>query len=499
MISIWTKDYIDYKLPIVNKDIETPILIIGGGISGLMCAYFLMKEKQDFILIDRNKLACGVSMYTTAQVSVAHGPIYEEISKTLGKNKAKKHFINQLEGLNLIRQIIKEEKIDCDYKEESTILYTHEEKNMKILEKQYDIIKTIYPKIFFINENKPINFPYGLEFTNQFIFNPMKYMMKIADILIKNQIPLYENSTATKIIKEEHGYKVIVNNEYSITTPKIIMTCQYPFLNPDNLYFAKLYQSKSYAISFKTNVKLRANYVSLDAPYYYFRTYDHKHLIIGGCDHYTGSNKNIEECYDTLIKKIKALDPNAEIIHKWYAEDCISTDSLPFIGHYSNNNPNILLVTGFQKWGFTNSHIAAKKITDIILDKKVDNIYSPHRVTLFKNIKSTFRMIIHSINGLILSKIFVKKYNLNDIEIGSGKIIKYNNLNVLAYRESKNKFILLKNKCPHMGCSLIWNNADKLWECKCHGSIFDKYGKVIYGPSTQNLEVIEYKDIKKEE
>ena len=111
MISIWTKDYIDYKLPIVNKDIETPILIIGGGISGLMCAYFLMKEKQDFILIDRNKLACGVSMYTTAQVSVAHGPIYEEISKTLGKNKAKKHFNNQLEGLNLIRQIIKKKKL----------------------------------------------------------------------------------------------------------------------------------------------------------------------------------------------------------------------------------------------------------------------------------------------------------------------------------------------------------------------------------------------------
>lgn len=100
-------------------------------------------------------------------------------------------------------------------------------------------------------------------------------------------------------------------------------------------------------------------------------------------------------------------------------------------------------------------------------------------------------MISHSINGLILSKLNIRDYQLNNIKINSGKVIKYKGTNVLVYRESKNKYIMLKNKCTHMGCSLIWNDIDKLWESKCHGSIFDKYGKVLYGPATKDLEKFE--------
>ncbi len=499
MESVWTKDYKDNNLPKIENNLETPILIIGGGIAGLMCAYNLMKNKVKFILIDSKKLARGVSMYTTAQVSIAHGPLYEEINKKLGIKKAQIYLKSQKEGFDLIKEIITTEKIECDYKEESTILYTNEEKNIEILNKQFDIIKNIYSNIDLVSsENNIINYQKGLEFKNQFIFNPIKYMMKIIDILIENNIPLYENSQATKIKKSRYGYKVFINNKYTITTNKIIMACHYPFLNPDNLYFTKIYQSKSYAVSFKTNIKLNANYVSLDAPYFYFRTYDKDRLIIGGCDHFTGSNSDINNCYETLTKKIKAIDNNAQIELKWFTEDCVVIDSLPFIGEYSKKNPNILLVTGFQKWGFTNSHIASRIITDIILGKNHENIYNPDRVTLTKDLKSTFRMILHSLNGLIISKLFIKKQNLNYIEIGSGKVIKYNISNILVYRESKNKYIFLKNKCTHLGCSLLWNDIDKIWECKCHGSIFDRYGKVIYGPAIKNLEVLDLNDLKKE-
>jgi len=100
-------------------------------------------------------------------------------------------------------------------------------------------------------------------------------------------------------------------------------------------------------------------------------------------------------------------------------------------------------------------------------------------------------MVIHSVNGLIISKLNVSKYDLNNIKIGSGKVMKYKGINSLVYRESENEFIILKNKCTHMGCSLIWNDIDKVWESKCHGSIFDKYGKVIYGPATKDLEKVD--------
>lgn len=495
MNSIWMKDYVNHNLPPINKNITTPVLIIGGGISGLMCAYNFMKNNISFILVDSKNLASGVSASTTAQVSIAHDTLYNEITKKHSADKAINYLKSQTEGLNLIKEIINSQKIKCDYREESTIIYANEEKNIQVLDNQFTIVKN-YSKCKLVKQsNNFINYKKGIQFDNQFIFNPMKYMMGIINILIKNNIPLYEKSKVTEINKKINYYEVIINNKYRINTKKIIMACHYPFLNPDNLYFTKIYQSKSYAIAFKTKLKLTANYVSLDKPYYYFRTYDKNTLIIGGCDHFTGIKNDIAKCYENLVDKIYELDPNAEIKNKWFTEDCMTIDSLPFVGSYSHRNPDILLVTGFNKWGFTNSHIAAKNITNMLLGKKYNNLYNPKRLVLFKNFIETFRMIGHSINGLIISKLFIKKYGLDEIKIGSGKAMKFRNTNALVYRESKNKYIFLKNKCTHMGCSLIWNDVDKVWESKCHGSIFDRYGHVIYGPAIRNLEKLDFTNI----
>jgi glycine/D-amino acid oxidase-like deaminating enzyme/nitrite reductase/ring-hydroxylating ferredoxin subunit len=494
MKSIWMKDYIKKNLPSINKNIDTPILIIGGGIAGLMCAYNFMKNGLKFILVDSKTLASGVSSNTTAQVSISHDKLYNEISKKHGEEQAVAYLKSQMEGLEIIKQIIKVENINCDYKEESTILCAKEEKNIKTLKEQYEMIKN-HSNIKLLTSQKDIlSYEKAIEFKKQFIFNPMKYMMGIIDILIKNNTPLYEKSRVTRINKMEDNYEVLVNNKYKINTNKIIMACHYPFLNPDNLYFAKIYQSKSYAIAFKSNLKLKANYVSLDKPYYYIRTYDDSTLIIGGSDHYTGINIDIDKCYEILINKIYQLDKDAKIQYKWFTEDCMPIDSLPFVGSYSNKNPNIILISGFQKWGFTNSHIAAKNVTNMLNNKTYDDLYKTNRYTLIRDLKSTFRIIAHSLDGLIISKLLVGKYELEKIKIGSGKVMKYNNINALVYREDKDKYIFLKNKCTHMGCSLIWNDVDKVWESKCHGSIFDKYGHVIYGPALKDLEKIKFTD-----
>ena len=101
-------------------------------------------------------------------------------------------------------------------------------------------------------------------------------------------------------------------------------------------------------------------------------------------------------------------------------------------------------------------------------------------------------MIGHSLDGLIISKLCVKEHKLDEIEVDSGKVMRFNGRNILVYRESKDKYVYLKNKCTHMGCSLIWNDVDKVWESKCHGSIFDKYGKVIYGPAIKDLKRLNF-------
>lgn len=482
------KDYYDKNLPSIDNDINTPVLIIGGGLSGLMCAYHFMKAKIDFILVDSKKLASSVSAKTTAQVTYAHSNFYDDIIKKHGIKKAELYLESQLAGFKIMKNIIKKENIACDYKEESTIIGAYLPKNIKILDNlqmilnKYNLSKVINDDDNLIPSKKYVEVP------NQFIINPIKYLMSIIDILIDNKIKLYEYSQVTKITKKNKHYEVIINDKCKINAGKIIMACHYPIINPDNLYFTKIYQSKSYSIAFKTNIKLKANYLSLDDPYYYFRTLDDNTLIIGGSDHYTGINNDIKKCYDNLILKINQIDKKAKILSKWFTEDCMVIDSLPYVGTYSKKHQNIILITGFQKWGFTNSHIAAKNVTNMMLNKPYDHLYKTSRNTLFKDLKSTFRMLVHSVNGLVLSRLFISKSDLNSIKIGSGKVVRCRNTNVLVFRESQDEYIFLKNKCTHLGCSLIWNDIDKVWESKCHGSIFNPYGKVIYGPAIKDLE-----------
>ena len=185
MESIWMKNYVDKKLPSIIKNDNTSVLIIGGGIAGLMCAYNLMKSDIKFILVDRGKIAGGVSANTTAQVSIAHDSLYDEISKKHNEEKAIAYLKSQMEGLNIIREIIKAENINCDYKEESTILCADEEKNVDVLNKQYQLIK-YFCNVKFLNPQKDIlKWEKAVEFKNQFIFNPMKYMMGIYRYLKK--------------------------------------------------------------------------------------------------------------------------------------------------------------------------------------------------------------------------------------------------------------------------------------------------------------------------
>ena len=309
MESIWMKEYIDKKLPSINEDISTPVLIIGGGIAGLMCAYNLMKKNIKFILVDSNKLASGVSANTTAQVSIAHDKLYDDIHKKHGKKKAIAYLKSQTEGLNLIKDIIKNENIECDYKEESTILCADEKKNIKTLDNQYQIIKSLSDINLLGSQEDVINYKKAIGFNSQFIFNPMKYMMSIIDILMNNNISLYENSKVTKIKKREDNYEILINDRYKIKAKRIIMACHYPFLNPDNLYFSKIYQSKSYAIAFKSKLKLKANYISLDKPYYYLRTYDDSTIIIGGSDHFTGIDIDIDK-----IKRVTIVMKNLVLV-----------------------------------------------------------------------------------------------------------------------------------------------------------------------------------------
>ena len=122
-----------------SKLADTDILIIGGGITGLSCAYFLKDSKLQITLLDKGKVAMGVSSRTTAKINYLQGTIYQELEKYYGIKKSKLYLDSQIEAIRIIESITKKEKIKCDLEKVDSFLYTNEEKNVPKIKKEMEI------------------------------------------------------------------------------------------------------------------------------------------------------------------------------------------------------------------------------------------------------------------------------------------------------------------------------------------------------------------------
>ncbi|MFA5933224.1 MAG: Rieske 2Fe-2S domain-containing protein [Microgenomates group bacterium] len=80
---------------------------------------------------------------------------------------------------------------------------------------------------------------------------------------------------------------------------------------------------------------------------------------------------------------------------------------------------------------------------------------------------------------------------MNDLKSNEGKVTSKDGQQIAVFKGETGKLHSVSAICTHMGCTVGWNNQDKTWDCPCHGSSFDKFGKVINGPAPTDLLAIE--------
>ncbi|MDE6064440.1 MAG: FAD-dependent oxidoreductase, partial [Lachnospiraceae bacterium] len=230
---------------------------------------------------------------------------------------------------------------------------------------------------------------------------------------------------------------------FSIAADKIIVASHFPFWNGCGMFFAKLFQRRSYVLAVEGADTVSGSYTEYGKNGLYFRSYGEL-LLVGGGDHRTGKSG----CYFAPLKNfVMEHYPSSSERYAWSAQDCISLDGIPYIGPYSNVLPNVYVATGFNEWGMTSSMTAARILTDMVTGRqnKYARVFSPARNMFTKQLWCNMGS---SIAGLLTPS---------------------------------------RLRCPHMGCALKWNALDKTWDCPCHGSRFTRDGKLIYNPATEDL------------
>lgn len=428
---IWTEHVKLPEFPKLNGDRKTDVLIVGGGMCGILCAYFLKAAGVDCVLVEADRIGMGVTAHTTAKLTSQHGLIYHQLIKRMGRERARMYLQANEEALAKYRELA--QNIACDFEEKAA--YTYSLKDRRAIEDEVWALNIMgFPAEFVEETRLPFEIKGAVKFENQAQFHPLKFMAGIA-----GGLEIYEDT----FVREIEGKRVVTDGG-SITADRVIVATHFPFLNTHGSYFLKLYQHRSYVIALENAPDYNGMYVDEAAKGMSFRNYG-EFLLVGGGDHRTGKQGG---SWDELRKFAANYYPASLERYCWATQDCMSLDGVPYIGHYSARTPNLYVASGFQKWGMTSSMDSALLLTDMILGKenKWGEVYSPSRSMLKKQLL---------ING--------------------GEAV----MNLLTPSAKR---------CQHMGCALKWNRNEHTWDCPCHGSRFEEDGKLINNPAMKDIE-----------
>ena len=435
---------------------------------------------------------------TTGKITSQHDLFYAHLIDDYGEDYAKKYLEANEKAIENIKQIIKEEQIDCDFSMQKSYVYTTKEDEVLEIQKEVAVVNKLGKNAKFVNKiDLPIKIKGAIEFEGQAQFHPRKYMLGLANS-IEKQNKIYQYTTVTDVEKNGEKYKVYTDKG-SVEAKYIVMASHFPIINMPGFYFVKMYQSTSYLIAVETKSQLpQGMYINVKEPMYSFRTanYNGKEiLLIGGVGNKTGEPIEDNSHYEKLEKKAREMYPDCKILYRWNTRDCISLDKIPYIGEFSNLMKNVYVGTGFKKWGMTSTNVAANIVTDKIMGNKnkYEEIFTATRMKPIKNRWEVENILKQTVNSIALNKFKIEPYSIEQIKNDNAAIIEINGDNIGVYKDAKGEVYAVKPNCSHLGCLLSWNNLDKTWDCPCHGSRFDYMGRNIYEPAIKNLEKIVYK------
>ena len=443
MNSLWlTENKNNSKFESLSKNINTDVCIIGAGIFGMTCGYYLSKAGLNVSIIEKNEIGHKTTGHSTAKITSQHGLFYTYLVETYSEGFAKDYLSANQEAIENIKNIIDDEKINCDFERQSNFVYTTNPNEVAQIKKEVDVLNALaFPANFVTKTGLPFDVAGAVQFKNQAQFNPIKYLNGLAKCISKNNGKIFTNTTVTDVKKIGDNFYIFTPNNV-VTSKYVILASHYPFVNFPGIYFFKMYQASSYVIG--VDVKKTINngmYITASDPTFSFRTANYngkKILLLGGCGHKTGTPAPYEDTYGTLENYAKQLYPNCEILFRWDTRDCITLDKIPYIGRFSNVMDNIYVGTGFNKWGMTTSNVAANIVCDIILGKenKYAYVFDSTRVHPIKNRIEVKNMITESVNSLAIKKFKDSTVNFDKIPINSGGVIDVNNQKVGIYKDT---------------------------------------------------------------
>ena len=472
-------------------------LIVGGGITGLTTALLLQKQGKQCIIAEAYTIGYGTTGGTSAHLNNFFDATYADVERDFSKEAAKLLANCGNESFEIIANLVKEYSINCDFEYKDGYLYAETDDEVKILD---EILTASQRAGIDVKESaiNGVNVPFkkAIVFKNQGQFHPLKYIFKLAEAFVDAGGIIVEN-TFIRDSSYEDGVHSAKGDTITIKAKNLVYATHLP---PGiNVFDFRCSPYRSYVLGIRLKDENAypkgLSYDSKD-PYHYFRTHiigDKKYMILGGEDHKTG-HQEPDAAFEALEKYAREYYEVTEISFRWSSQYYIPADGLPYIGQLPAGYPQLYIATGYNGNGMMFGTIAGKIISDAITlkENKYADLFNPARIKpvagFVEFVKENADVAYHFIADRFSAESID---SLKELEANSGAIVKYNGEKLAVYKDAEGKVTALNPVCTHAKCIVCFNDAEKSWDCPCHGGRFDVNGRVLTGPPRANLQKVQ--------
>ncbi len=392
------KNGLPYDYPKLESDVKTSVVIIGGGISGALTAYFLINSGVECVLVDKRSIGLGSTCASTSLLQYELDIPLVQLTEMIGFRPASRAYElcgEAVEDLKFIMQKIKSD----DYEKCGSLYFAVSKNDETLIQAEYDIRKKAGFSVEYLTSDQ-VDSIYGFN-TPGAIYSQLgacvdsyKLTHQLLQYCIKKGLRVYDRTTISNTEYLESGVVLTTANSYSISTEKVVNATGYEVLNFINRPIVKLHSTYA-VISEHSNPgsnNIWANRCmiwSTGNPYLYIRTTSDNRIVVGGRDEEfydpSARDKLIKTKTKQLTSDFQRLFPNIPFIPEfsWTGTFGVTEDSLPYIGSLPEF-PHTYFALGFGGNGITFSVIAAEIIKDKILghENRDETLFAFDRKTI---------------------------------------------------------------------------------------------------------------------
>ena len=479
------------------------ICVIGAGISGLTTAYELLRAGHDVLVLDDGPIGGGETGRTTAHLATSFDDEYHQVERVLGEASSRLLGEAFRAGVDAVERIVRDEQIDCDFARLDGWWVPSSDEAPKRLQQECDAARRAGFSEVELVDDHPLSkhFPgTALRFPQQGQFHILRYMAGLAKAIQARGGHIITSAhveTVDDATDEADQCVVHLADGRAVRAAHVVVATNSPIIDRVTMH-TKQAPYRTYVIGARVtrgSVPIGL-FWDTDKPYHYLRLLkgpipdgDTDVLIVGGEDHKTGQSDDESSAFERLEAWTRERFSVQGIEAQWSGQVMEPVDYVAYIGRNPGNR-RLWIVTGDSGNGMTHGTIAGLLLPALIAGHQHawEELFSPSRITLSPTTAVQFAKETLNVAAQYADLVTGGDVSdVNEIPVGEGRIIRQGMQKLAVFRAAGGGVTVKSAVCPHLGCIVDWNDAEKSWDCPCHGSRFATDGAVLNGPSPMPL------------